>query len=74
MPRAQGCAGVACVRIARHVSERYIAIEHMDVRRDCLSFALRISERYAAGAGMRRSGVCQDCTAPPTTLCPTILW
>ncbi len=48
MPRAQGCAGAACVSIARHMGrvretglghERYIAIEHMDVRRDCVSFA-----------------------------------
>ena len=62
MPRAQGCAGAACVSFAlrligrtvcrgrrdaqerRYVQdERYIAREHMDVRRDCVSFALRVT-------------------------------
>ena len=32
----------------------------MDVRRDCVSYVQ--DERYAAGAGMRRSGVFQFCT------------
>jgi len=32
--------------------ERYIAKEHMDVRRDCVNFALRVI----------RSGLCQFCT------------
>ena len=49
MPRAQGCAGAACVSLAQRIrtngyvqDERYIAIEHMDVRRDCVSLAQRI--------------------------------
>jgi hypothetical protein len=42
MPRAQGCAGAACLSLARQ----------FDVRRDSLSYAQHI-ERYAAGAGMR---------------------
>jgi len=39
---------------------RYIAREHMDVRRDCFSIALLIHERYAAGAGMRTTAGMQE--------------
>ncbi len=44
MPRAQGCAGVACVSIARHKQKTV-----------CRSFA-----RYAAGAGMRTTAGMQE--------------
>ena len=36
--------------------ERYIAIEHMDVRRDCVNFAQRLTQGCAAR-------LCQFCTA-----------
>jgi len=47
--------------------ERYIAIEHMDVRRDCFSFARYINERYAAGAGMRTTAGMQEVDAGAVT-------
>ena len=65
---AQGCAGAASPKLARHIvmngyvqDERYIAIEHMDVRRDCVNSAHGVirtngyvqDERYTAGAGTR---------------------
>ena len=46
MPRAQGCARAARVNLALHIrmngyvqDERYIAIEHREVRCDCLNLA-----------------------------------
>ena len=53
MPRAQE-AQERRVSVLHTVSqdERYIAREHMDVRRDCVSFAQRVI-----------SGLCQFCTA-----------
>jgi len=58
MPRAQGCAGVARVSFARHKQKAV-----------CKSLA-----RYAAGAGMRRSGACQFRTACQCAMRSLSVW
>ena len=70
---AQGCAGAASPKLARHIvmngyvqDERYIAIEHMDVRRDCVNFAQRLTQGCAAR-------LCQFCTAFNAGMCGAIV-